>query len=671
MQEWWTEYPWRYIQTNLRQIDMADIDAKRYVEELRAFGATIAMINTSGILASYPTDLEFHTQSPYLTGDSLITIIEECHKAGIKVIARTDFSKIRREIYERHPEWAYISPQGKIVDYNGDVHACVNGGFQREYKLKILQETLEKLPVDGLFFNMGGFPVTDYSHNYYGICHCESCKSAFREMFGLELPQKEDMADPVYRKYRLFKKKVNEEETVRISRFVRALRPDLLINMDTTQQTGYIRWESNTALDRPLPHWQYTASENAKWLGCSYPGFRVSNCDVDFIDFPVRHVTVSPAQQELRLAQTLANGAELDYYLIGRLDNHEDKSAYGRIKEMFALHKAHEDLFLHRESIAPIVLVRPEDDAQEYRGWYRALTEGHFLFDVILAERLEKLDLSKYRALVLPDVKYLSDAAARAVDAFVENGGTLLSCGQSGFYDDSYEERDTPAVRAMGVERCLLVKEDSRGTLFKIRPEEYKDLPRFTREEQLIFLDGAYLFHEYAPGFENRLAYIPPHPFGPPERCYYTQITDLPGYVHGAYGKGTSVYAPWYPGKLLYRQGYMNTWNFLVSLLEAACGDCRVGGNLSPMAEVTLQRDPGDTLRLFSVVNASGHYGVSFFDPVPIKDVSCTLPIDRPPATVTRLSDGEPLAFDYDEKVGRLTVTLSQSGLYDAAVIRF
>ena len=27
---WWTNYPWRMIQTNLREIDMAEIDAETY-----------------------------------------------------------------------------------------------------------------------------------------------------------------------------------------------------------------------------------------------------------------------------------------------------------------------------------------------------------------------------------------------------------------------------------------------------------------------------------------------------------------------------------------------------------------------------------------------------------------------------------------------------------------
>ena len=335
MSYWWEGYPWRYIQTNLREIDMADIDAKQYVEELKKFDATIAMINTSGILASYPTELEFHTQSPYLTGSSLEEIISECHKAGIKVISRTDFSKIRRNVYESHPDWAYRTADGKIVDYNGNIHACVNGGFQKEYALKILEETLRCLDVDGIYFNMAGYITKDYSGNYYGICHCESCRRLFYERFGMDLPNCENKDDPVYQAYLQFKEDTVREHNEMICRFIHNLRPDILINFDIyTKPTGYIREESNTALDRGLPHWQYSASENTKWCKGSYPQMIPSNTSVDFIDFPLRHTAVSPAQQKLRLYQDLANGGGLDYYLIGRLDNHEDKSGYAAVQEV-------------------------------------------------------------------------------------------------------------------------------------------------------------------------------------------------------------------------------------------------------------------------------------------------------------------------------------------------
>src|SRR5262245_48414869 len=112
MSDWWRTYPWREIQTNLREIDMIDIRADQVVADLRRFQATLLMINAAGIIASYPTELPYHFQSPYLSGDSLQQIITACHAAGIRVVARTDFSKVRYPIYEMHPEWAYRTASG-------------------------------------------------------------------------------------------------------------------------------------------------------------------------------------------------------------------------------------------------------------------------------------------------------------------------------------------------------------------------------------------------------------------------------------------------------------------------------------------------------------------------------------------------------------------------------
>ena len=76
MAHWWEGYPWRMIQTNMREIDMLDMDAERFASELQAFKATVVLVNSAGIIASYPTQLPFHFQSPYLKGDSLADIIE-------------------------------------------------------------------------------------------------------------------------------------------------------------------------------------------------------------------------------------------------------------------------------------------------------------------------------------------------------------------------------------------------------------------------------------------------------------------------------------------------------------------------------------------------------------------------------------------------------------------
>ena len=219
----------------------------------------------------------------------------------------------------------------------GDVQVCVNGNYQQDYALRIMEELLTTHEFDGIFFNMGGYKTSDYSGKYYGICHCENCKQLFREMFGLELPKVKDATDPVVRKYRLFQQQTLKAHHEKVYNFITNLRPDVCIANHREFGRGFNRMESNTGMDRALPHWQYSASDNTKRAVCSYPEMVSSNTTVDFIDFPYRHVAVSPHQQALRLAQNLANGGAFDFYLIGRLDNHRDRSGFDGIKPNISL----------------------------------------------------------------------------------------------------------------------------------------------------------------------------------------------------------------------------------------------------------------------------------------------------------------------------------------------
>ncbi|RKL65503.1 hypothetical protein CR203_20095, partial [Salipaludibacillus neizhouensis] len=176
MDNWWSGYPWRMIQTNFREIDTEDIDAVRYAKDLKEFGATVVLLNAAGIIASYDSKLPFQPNSEYLHGDSMDKIIDECHEQGIRVIARTDFSKILYSVYEQNPDWAYRTKDGEIVNYNGFVHTCPNGDYQQKYMFDILQEVLTTHSFDGLFCNMSGFLVVDYNYTYHGPCHCENCQ---------------------------------------------------------------------------------------------------------------------------------------------------------------------------------------------------------------------------------------------------------------------------------------------------------------------------------------------------------------------------------------------------------------------------------------------------------------------------------------------------------------
>lgn len=656
MSEWWQARPWRLIQTNMREIDMRDIDARVFVEQLLAFRANAVLVNTAGIIASYPTALPFHFQSPYLTGDSLERIIAACHAADIKVLARTDFSKVRRPIYEMHPEWAYVSPAGHVVDYNGDIHVCINGDYQQHYALEIMREAVSTLDLDGIFFNMGGYQVSDYSRNYYGPCQCESCRKAFMARYGLTLPTVEDMDDPVFRKYTLFKRETLMEHHAKVYRFLKDLRPDLCIANHEEFHNGFRRQESNTAIDRPLPHWQYSASDNTKWVVSSYPEVVSSNTTVDFIDFPYRHVAVSPHQQKLRLAQDLANGGSIDYYLIGRLDNHEDRSGYDAVKEMFAYHAAHEDVYQGLVSVAEIALMNgPDANQHEFRGWFRLLTESHQLFDTMMAQEALDMDWGKYKAIILPDYQVIPDILVTKLDGYVRHGGTLIVVGRSGLRDGELEARDGFPLECLGMERLLTIREDMTSS--------YLRLPKSMQigglaETELVYLDGPYLYGEYAATAQQLMSLIPPHNFGPPERCYYEIVTDHPGVVVNAYGQGKAMFIPWLPGSLYYRQGHTNTLDWVQVILQQLAGLKPLGGTLSPMIETTVFENAQEGYQLVHLVNGSGHFGTSFFAPIVATDLSIEVPCGRPPKGVTRVATGKPVPHEHAD--GSLTIAVDK-----------
>lgn len=345
---WWEGYPWRMIQTNLREPDMADMDAKRYVRDVKEFGATVVMLNAAGIVASYGTKVPCHTPSQYLTGDSLCTLLDECHREGIRVIARTDFSKVRYPLYEAHPDWAYRTADGEIVNCNGDVQVCPSSGYLREGVYDILRELLTTLPFDGIFFNMSGAFVTGYGGERYGPCMCQTCRSAYQAATGQE-PPKGGLRDPNFMKYLGFQAKQIQANKVKQYRFMKELNPKLAVN-----GFDYTRTECNTDIGRGP--WVYGSSSNARQNG----GWErvVDNASVDFMSFRYRDSSVSPALMALRQWQSLANGGGLSLYIMGRLDNHRDVSGFAPTKRVFQFHRAHEEVFRSLHSAAEVVLVQ-------------------------------------------------------------------------------------------------------------------------------------------------------------------------------------------------------------------------------------------------------------------------------------------------------------------------
>jgi hypothetical protein len=237
--EWWLK-PHRMLQTNLREID-ATMDIDRYIRDIKDWKVNVVKFNVGGIVANYPTEVKYHWRNTFMKGDLTDTVLKRLHAEGIRVAGRFDVSKINEKFAAEHPEWLYVSEAGKNVNYNGQVHTCLSGGYQQEYMYEFLGEALDRYPLDGVFFNMSGYKRNDYSRNYHGICQCDNCRRLFKQYSGLDLPPTQDNS-AVYRKYVQFTRDMTARQNAKVKKFFKDKRPGQIGDVDhgtkTIQQHG-------------------------------------------------------------------------------------------------------------------------------------------------------------------------------------------------------------------------------------------------------------------------------------------------------------------------------------------------------------------------------------------------------------------------------------------------
>ncbi len=582
---WWTHQPIRLIQTNLRETD-SGLDPERLVRQLEEFRANVLLLNMGGIVAQYPTQVPFHYPSPYIPPgrDPFGEVLRLAHRRGIRVIGRFDFSRTLKPVFDAHPEWFFRKVNGEPAIYNGLYTTCINGGYYREHVFQILEEALTRYEVDGLFFNMFGNPSRDYSGNRLGPCHCGACQRKFRAEYGRTLP--EDDNDPQYRE---FLQRSASEVARQIASLIRRLRPQAAFATYIHEHVDWIMSESNTAVDRPLPLWPYSASDNVIYARCSEPGKLAVNLSMSFVDYPWRFASVPPEEIRIRLQQAMAHGGALAQNMHGTMDQ-EDRTFLEPARRVFAWHAAHEEYYVGQEHAGRVLLVGTRSNA--YRGLFRLLSEEHIPFQASnnyrwLAEHPEAFDLV-----------IATSPPPASLEAWVRRGGRLLVIG--------------PEPPPFGIPKPIRRWEDVRG-YFRIR--DHRRWPSL-RDTRLTWLYGPYL--ELPPVAEPLLTLIPPSMFGPPEKVFTDAVeTDKPGVWLGQLGQGQMVYVPWDIGTLYYRHSSHTHAGLLRDLIDGLLPQGRqLIADAHPLVEISLMRQPARRRLLIHLINLSGHSQTAYFPPL-------------------------------------------------------
>jgi hypothetical protein len=599
---WWMDEPVRLVQTNLRETD-SGLDPVRLVGQVADFPANTLLFGCGGIVAHYPTEVEFHYRSPHLPPgrDPFGETLREAHRRGIRVIGRFDFSRAPKPVFEAHPEWFFRSAEGRpVVDENGLHSSCINGGYYWEHAARVLDEALSRYDMDGLFFNMFGNPSTDYHRRPIGLCHCGNCRARFQARYGRPLP---DHPDEDYRRF-LFD--CSNEVAARFAELIHGKRRKAALLTYLQDHVDGIMSESNTAVPPRLPLWPYSASENVNRARNSRPGKMAFNLCMAFVDFRYRAAAVPRAEVRLRLYQNMAQGAGPSFAVLGTLDQ-EDRTSLAAARPVFRWHAEHEDLYVGQRSAARVLLLAEPSpgsnhDSDGYKGFYRLLSELHIPFAASDDLGVPEREPDRFDLIIVPG------KSSVALDGYLGRGGRLLIAGA-----------EPPALE---LPKTVRTWAETRGSYFRIH--DHALFPSL-KDTDLLFLDGAY--RELVPSARPLLTLIPPSRFGPPEKVFTDKVeTDKPGLLLADYGKGRLAYVPWDVGALYHRLGSDSHRGFVADLIDRLLPVGRqLRTDAHPLVEVTIMEQPARGRTLVHLVNLSGHSDTAYHPPVPMRDIALEL----------------------------------------------
>lgn len=652
---WWLT-PRRMIQTNLREID-AGMDVEAYVASLKAAGANVVLFNVGGIVANYPSELPYHYRNPFLKGDLTGEVVTRLHAEGLRVIARFDFSKVNERLAREHPEWLTREADGRSVPpYNGQVAVCLNSWYQQEGMLKILGEVMDRYPIDGVFFNMIGYPRRDYSGRPIGICQCGNCRQRFQAMFGLELPKHEKEATFATGKYQEFTRRTISEQFAKVNAFVKVRNPGLAICTYTEAGVDVVRKESNSALD----DWVYEEGFRTRLARLNHPDKPLANAAVHFPRYPHRHASVSPDLTRKRLFGCLVNGGWLDFYCIGRFNGQEDRLGLEEVEDVFGFHAGNERWLTNTVELADIGLaVEGAGKTEEVRGLIGLLSQAHVSYELV---SLARSDLGQLPALIVPVNGSLGAEAMRRLDDYVKGGGRLLLTGGP----------VTPELKSLGLSAAGEVRPAEQGTYIRIRPEDKSRLKQpVLAKLDLVPLSGRLWTATMAEGGEGLLRLIPPAMFGPPEKCYYTNVSDLPCLYARLSERGAVVWIPWQVGTEFEAFGHTGHAALVMGALDELLKLPRRARVDAPgLVEVNHRADRAGRFEWVSLYNHSGQLDRVIGAPVPIHEVAVNIVPASPVKRARLLKSGESLPLQTGAD-GRVTCTVPVLKTYDVVLLEY
>jgi len=684
--------PWqmrarRVGQTNMTEHDPAVMNIEEWADFWHSAQADIVFISVTGILAYYPSKVPFHKHGKFLNGrDFFGECVTAARKRGMRVVARMSPDLNWLDALEAHPEWA-MRHRDRSVQFNEQeprlFKTCMFSRYMDDYIPAIMREINSLYDVDCFYAN--GWPPLGSLPD----CHCAICS---------KLP-----ASGTSEYWRVFTDRVLELWG-KYDAIAKETKPDCFFFANSG---GNVRGGPNLDRVGKMAAWfqadnQGRTYEEPEVWGCSLQG-RVCNAVMDG-KFAAnvtaaystgspgwRNLSKSPDETRMWLNQTLASGMTPYLHFIGAEGGAGEDRRWQEVgREYFRWTAKHDAHFTNRRSIANIGVVIGQSTQLLYpgpetartrhymrettQGIYDALLWGRYAFDFVHEDRLEPERISRYRALILPNVAMLSDQQCRRLGEYVRTGGALMAGFETSLYDENLKQRaDFGLADVFGISKAG----DAIGTNGNPYYAWIEERGARPAHQLLTGFAGTH----WLPGAENRvplkpvdgplLTVVPGFVRYPPELAYPpVPHTSEPAIVLRDNGAGRTA---WFAGDVE-RTWWLTGQSDLLRLIHNTLGWLTRNERM-----VTVEGDgfvelfcwetpPGYALHLLNYTSPNAHHGwmqsVTRLGP---QQVTMKLPENVRVKTVELLRAETPVPFEVHSQ--ELRFTIPEVGDYEVAAV--
>lgn len=608
MNQKWYKNAWRrnVVDTHIEDWNpefMSQFDPVEYVKRLRDAEVDSAVVYAQSHTGhcNYPTKVG-HMHGGLKGRDVFGQVVEECHKHGIKVVAY--YSLIYSNwLYDQNPDWRMINIDGKEAAFDNRYGVCCPNSPYRDYIEKEVKEICKNYEFEGLRYDMCFWPL---------VCYCKHCQKRFKTEAGQELPRKINWDDPIWVKFQRCRERWLIEFAELATNIVKKYKPEASIEHQSSTYPLAWQWGVTTGLSKQCTFLQgdYYGGLQEQTFVCKLlhnltpdtpAGYETSVAGALSVHASYKSEHLLRAQ----LCLALANGAA--FIFIDGIDpvgtlNPDIYKKMGKILDETKVYDKYrggqlcQDIAIYFSTESKFYL--PEDngtnaasvfnDPNSHTSTGDSMKSVHHLlphtenminiidtlitknvpFGVITKENLKAL--SKYKVVILSNVKMMSQEEVTAFEEYVKNGGCIYASKFTSLYHtegtpkSDFQLKDILGVsyKSCTVENITYIAPSKNS---KILPEYSKKYPISINGNQTLVtpLAGAEILGTTTLPYTNpkdpsTYASIHCNPPGIP--------TDNPAIVLNQYGKGKSVYVTTeLENQGLHREAF---WNLVQQLLS-------------------------------------------------------------------------------------------------------